>query len=158
MNGRLVVLPSGSQILSRSISYGAAYGAATGAIVAVPPAAFVAAIAPLFLIVAPIAAAAGAIFGVVCGLVGGLSLVAFRRQVGTSRVAVRLVAGVGAGLPPATCLVALMISTGQPWRPILATLTVVVVVLAAAIGPYAFFGRPRRRRRTHRPAPVQRES
>jgi hypothetical protein len=146
MTGRLVVLPPRSAILSRSIGYGAAWGAAIGAIVSVLPAGFVPQYILGLLIFTPIAAAVGAIFGVACGLVAGIGLIIFRRHLPAGRGAVRAVAGSGAGLVPATLMAALMASSGRLWAPALAALTVLTTMLAAALGPYAFFGRPPRRR------------
>jgi len=157
MTGRLIVMPSRTEvlpargaILMRSIYYGASWGAATGAVVAVVPSVLFALVVGL-LIATPIAAAIGAIFGVACGLAGGLGLIIFRRRVGASRSAIRVVAAAGAGLPPATWMIALMISSGRHWVPAPAVLTVVTVLLAAALGPSAYFGRPPRRRRSARP-------
>jgi hypothetical protein len=159
MNGRLVILPSRSEIFFRSISYGAAWGAATGGLAVVVPAVFAGPFVPGALILAMIAAAVGAVVGVACGLTAGLGLVILRRHIGTSRCAVRVVAGCGAGLLPATWLVALAANSGQLWPSVPFVMTVVTVVLASALGPYAYYGSPRRRRRrTRRPSSVRRES
>lgn len=164
MSGRLLVLPSRSSILCRSFGYGAASGAAIGAIIVIMLVAVgtltalnAGVMLPGILIIAPIAAWIGAIVGAACGLTAGLGLVIFRRQAGSSRCAVRLVAGAGAGMLPAIWAVAVMASSGHHWGlPVLYALTCVVVALAAALGPYAFFGSPRRRRRrAHHPGSVQ---
>jgi hypothetical protein len=156
MNGRLIVmparteiLPSRGAILMRSICYGASWGAVTGATLAVVPSVLAAFVVGL-LIATPIAAAIGAIFGVACGLTGGLGLIIFRRRVGASRSAIRVVAASGAGLPPATWMIALMISSARDWVPAPAVLTAVTLLLAAALGPAAYFGTPPRRRRSAR--------
>jgi drug/metabolite transporter (DMT)-like permease len=155
MTGRLVVLPSRNAIFSRSIGYGAAWGAAMGAIVLLLPAAFVPEYIFGLLIFAPIAAAAGAIFGIACGLIAGVGLITLRRHLVPSRGMLRLVAGSGAGLVPASCMAALMTGSGRLWQPALAALTIITAVLAAALGPYAFFGRPpRRRQRAGSPHPA----
>jgi NO-binding membrane sensor protein with MHYT domain len=147
MTGRLVVLPLRSEILLRSAGYGAGCGAATGAVVVALPAAIAAPYAPLgSLILMPIAATIGAIFGLACGLAGGVALIIWRRHLAGSRCAVRVVAGAGAGVVPATWMAALMTSSGRLWVPALVALTVVTAMLAAALGLHAFFGRPPRRR------------
>lgn len=150
MTGRLVVSPLPSQILLRSVGYGAGCGAVAGVVVAVLLAAFAAPYALGLLIVTPIAATAGAIFGMVCGLTGGVGLITFRRQASTSRWTIRVVAGSGAGLLPAAWLVAGVISPGRSWHLGPALLTAVVVGLGMALGPGAFFGRPPRRARRAR--------
>jgi len=157
MNGRLLVLPSRREIFCRSVCYGAAWGAAIGAVASVLPAAFAAAYVVGLLFFGAIAGAVGAIVGAVCGFIAGLCLVIFRRQAGASRWAARFIAGAGAGLLPATWTVAAMVGSGHTWLPVLDALAFVVVALAAALGPYAFYGNPRRRRRARRPNPVRRE-
>jgi hypothetical protein len=145
MNGRTVVMPSRSGIMCRSISYGAAWGAAAGALISAVPAAV---LAPMSLLVVPeIGAAVGAIAGSACGLTGGLGLVIFRRLASASRFVVHIAAGIGAGLLPGAWLVAGITGSGRLLSPVLALLTIVVVILAAALGPLAFYGRPSRRAR-----------
>jgi hypothetical protein len=145
MNGRTIVMPSRSEILCRSIAYGAGWGAAIGALVAALPAAV---FLPMALLVVPeIGAGVGAIAGTLCGLTGGLCLVLLRRQASVSRGVVRVIAGCGAGLLPTAWLVTGIVDSGQFWSPGLGVLAVTVVALAAASGPSAFYGRPRRRPR-----------
>lgn len=146
MTGRLVVLPRRREILLRSVGYGTGCGAAAGAAIVVLPAALAFPSGLGLLFVTPIAATVGAIFGLVCGLTGGVGLIIVRRHVGGSRGAVRVVAGLGSGLVPAFWMAALMTGSGRAWQPALAALTAVTAMLAGALGPYAFFGRPRRRR------------
>jgi len=163
MTGRLVVLPSRSRILGRSVGYGAAAGAAAGAIVAATTglvasvaALDVAGLAVVLIVAAPIAAAVGAVIGISCGLTGGLGLVICCRRAGASRGAIRAVAGCGAGLLPATWVVAAGTAAGLSSMVAPAGLTVVTVGIAAGLGPYAFYGRaPRSARRARRPGSGQ---
>lgn len=156
MTGRLVVLPPRSRILGRSVGYGAAVGAAPGALVGAGLGILTGFVLGL-LFGALIGAAVGAFVGVVCGLTGGLSLIIFRQQIGGSRCAIAAVASCGAGLVPATWLVALVINSGHLATP--AALTVVTVVLAAAAGPRAFYGKPRGgRQQPHWTSRVERKS
>ena len=147
MTGRLVVVPLRRDILMRSVGYGAGWGAAIGAVVAALPAGLASPYAIGLLIVMPIAATVGAIFGFACGLAGGLGLIILRRHLAAGGGAVRVVAGSGAGLVPAACMAVVMAGSGRPWLPAIAALTAATATIAAALGPFAFFGRPRRRRR-----------
>jgi hypothetical protein len=141
MTGRLVVLPSRSRILGRSVGYGAAAGAAPGALVG----SGVGLLAGQGLLVAvPFGAVLGAFVGVACGLTGALCLIIFRRYVGTGRGAIRAVAGCGAGLPPTIWLIAFAANSGLRYLAVPTALTVVTVALAAAMGPSAFYGKPSR--------------
>jgi hypothetical protein len=111
---------------------------------------------PGLLVGALIGAAIGAFVGVACGLTGGLSLIIFRQHIGGSRCAIGAVAGCGAGLVPATWLIAFATSSGRLAMP--AALTVVTVVLAAAVGRRAFYGKPRSgRQQPHWTSRVERQ-
>jgi hypothetical protein len=166
MTGRFVVVPSRSRILWRSVGYGAAAGATVGALVATAIGAAAslatqnpAGIAIGLLVGAPVAAVIGAVLGTACGLTGGLSLVTIRSHVAASRSAIRAVAASGAGMLPAAWSIAVAAGSGQRFLPVLAVLTGVVVMLAAAIGPVAFYGKsPRRVRLPRHPGSVRRDS
>jgi hypothetical protein len=95
-----------------------------------------------------VAAAVGAVIGVACGLTAGLVLATFRLHAASSCNAIRAVAGCGAGLPPATWVVVLAAGSGR-FAPLPIALTVMTVALASALGPRAFYGKPRRANRHH---------
>lgn len=148
MNLSLLVLSSRRRILLRSLGYALGCGSAAGALTALLVAAAFAAVGQnigllaLTLVLAPIGAAVGAVAAFPCGLIAGLALVVLRRRVGFSRAAVRLVAGAGAAVLPATWTVADLLSTAHT-RVLFAGLgpTIVVFALAACYGPRALYGR-----------------